>query len=76
MPTTFISLAVDYIKNIRSIANEEIDWNFPTETTAKLNALVTKNIEEETIHSTLKMDVLNNRQSFVIHDQILHQEPK
>ncbi|RGB21438.1 hypothetical protein C1646_778027, partial [Rhizophagus diaphanus] len=38
MPTTFINLTADQFTNIRSITAEEIDWNFLTGTTARLNA--------------------------------------
>ena len=43
MPTTFINLTVDHVTNIRSIAGEEINWNFLTGTTARLNANPTHN---------------------------------
>ena len=38
MPATFINLTADHVTNIRSISGEEIDWNFLTGITARLNA--------------------------------------
>src|SRR4051794_7639939 len=38
MPTTFINLTADHITNNRSIINEEVDWNFLTEISFRLQA--------------------------------------
>jgi len=37
MPTTFVNLTADHVTNIRSIQNDDIDWNFLTGITTRLN---------------------------------------
>ena len=38
MPTTFINITADHITNNRSIINEEINWNFLTGMSTRLQA--------------------------------------